>query len=113
MASTPQERLYAVYLPYSRAYDRRPDDWKEANSADQAKAVYDNVERLEDLYLKAAKQALDANGDAVEQAYGAAKAAQKAVDDAYKNATDLAEKIKLVGSVIGKVGNLMKVAGTS
>ena len=110
MASTAQERLLAVYEAYSKAYDRRSQDWKDAKTNAQADAVAQNVEHLEALYLKAAKQSLDATGQAIEDALGAAKAAQKAVNDAYEGAKDLAEKIKLVGGVVGKVGDLITKA---
>lgn len=110
MTSTAEERLFAVYEAYSRAYDRRAQDWKEAKSKAEADAVFRNVERLELLYLKAAKQALAANGPAVEAALDAAKKAQKSVDDAYTAAKSLAEKIRLVGSIVGKVGDLVSKA---
>ena len=111
MTSTPADRLYAVYDAYSQAYARRAEDWKDAQTKAQADSVFKNVEALEALYLKAAKQALDANSKAVEDAFDAAKAAQKDINDAYANAKEIAEKIKLVGSVIGKVGDLITKAG--
>lgn len=111
MSSSPEERLYAVYEAYSKAYDRRPQDWKEAATKGEADAIFRNVERLEAHYLKAAKQSLDANGQAVEAAYQAAKNAQKDVDDAYEKAKKLAERIKLVGGIVGKIGDLVKKAG--
>jgi len=111
MASTPAERLYAVYEAYSQAYDRRAQDWKDAKTKAQADTIFKNVESLEALYLKAAKQALDANGQAIEDAFDAAKAAQKEVNDAYDEAKGIAEKIKLVGSIVGKVGDLINKAG--
>lgn len=112
MATTPQERLFAIYDAYSKAYDRRPQDWKDAKTNAQAQAVFNNVQRLEGLYLKAAKQALEANGAAVEAAYVAATKAQQDIDEAYQSAQALAEKIRLVGSVIGKLGDLITKAAS-
>jgi len=109
-SSSAKDRLFLIYEAYSAAYDRRDQDWKEAKSKAQAKAIFRNVERLELLYLKAAKQALDANGPAVEAAYEAAKGAQKAIDDAYNDAKELSEKIRLVSSVIKKVSGLVTKA---
>jgi hypothetical protein len=109
--STASERLAIVHDAYSKAYGRRLQDWKEAKSQAQAKAVSDNLYGLELTYLGAAKQALDANGKAVEDAYDAAKAAQKEVDDAYQKAKALADKIRLVSGVATSVGDLLKKAG--
>jgi hypothetical protein len=105
--STAHERLLVVYEAYSKAYDRRLQDWSEAKNQAQAKAIADNVDRLETQYLRAAKNALDANGSAVEAAFDAAKAAQEKIDAAYNEAKDIAEKIRLVGDIVGKVGNLV------
>ena len=110
MASSARDRLHLVYDAYSLAYDRRLDDWKQTTSTAQADAISRNVDRLETQYLKAAKQALDATGPAVEDAYEAAKAAQKDIDDAYESAKSLAEKIALVGKVIGTIGDLLNKA---
>jgi len=111
MASTPAQRLYAVYEAYSQAYDRRAQDWKDAETSAQADAIFNNVQTLEALYLQAAKQALDANGQTVEDAFDAARAAQSAVNDAYDEAKSIAEKIYLVGRVVSQVGDLINKAG--
>lgn len=107
MASTPAERLYVVYDAYSQAYGRRAQDLKDSTTKAQADSVLRNVESLEALYLRAAKQALDATGQAVEDALKAAKAAQKDVTDAYEKAKSIADKLKLVGSVVSKIGDLV------
>lgn len=111
MASTARDRLHLVYDAYSRAYDRRLQDWKEATTKAQADAISRNVDRLETQYLKAARQALDATGQDVEDAYLAAKSAQEDIDKAYEKAKALAEKIALVGKIVGKVGDLISKAG--
>lgn len=111
MASTPAERLYVVYEAYSKAYGRRAQDWKDARTNAQTDTIFRNVESLEALYLKAAKQALDTNAQAVENAFEAAKAAQREINDAYQEAKDIVDKIKLVGSVVSKVGDLIRKAG--
>jgi hypothetical protein len=111
--SSEKDRLAVIHDAYSQAYSRRLKDWREAKSQAQAKSISDNLNRLELAYLRAAKQALDANGKAVEDAYKAAKTAQVEVDDAYKNARDIAEKIRLVSSVVTSVGDLLKKAGAA
>jgi methyl-accepting chemotaxis protein len=108
--STGYDRLLAVYDAYSKAYDRRLDDWSKASSSAQAKAIADNVDALETHYLRAAKQALDANSAAVEAAFEAATRAQEKIDEAYKNSKSIAEKIRLVGEVVGKIGDLIDTA---
>lgn len=108
--STAFARLLVVHDAYSKAYERRLDDWGNATST-QAKVISDNLDHLETQYLRAAKQALDANGEAVEAAFEAAKKAQENVDAAYKAAKGMAEKIRLVGDIVSRVGDLMNKAG--
>lgn len=109
--STPAERLEVIRNAYSKAYSRRLQDWKDATSKSQAEAISQNLNRLEEAYLRAAKQALDANGAAVEAAYRAAKDAQKAVEEAYKSAKAIAEKIRLVSRIAISVGEMLRKAG--
>ena len=109
--STPADRLQAIHDSFSKAYARRLKDWKEATSQAQADAVSKNLNRLEETYLRAAKQALDANGAAVEAAYGEATKAQRAVDEAYQKAKALPERIRLVSSIAGSVADLLRKAG--
>ena len=110
--STTQERQFQIYESYHKAYSRRASDWKEAKTEAQANAISDNVELLENHYLDAAKNALDANGGAVEAAYDAASEARQAVEEAYGAAKGIATKIRLVGKLAGTVGNLLnKAAG--
>ena len=108
--STPADRLAAIHDAYSKAYARRLQDWADAQSDGQAQAISENLEELEDNYLKAAKQALDANGEAVEHAYDAAKQAQNDVDRAYQAAKGIADKIKLVSTCVVSVGDLVTTA---
>lgn len=110
MQSTPQERLFEVYESYRQAYDRRAIDWKECTTVAQAKSVAKNVDALETIYLQAAKQALETNSPSVELAYSAARQARADVDKAYQNAVALAARIRLVGNVVSKVGDLLKKA---
>lgn len=109
--SSAAERLAVIHDAYSKAYTRRLQDWKEAKSEAQAKAISNNLYRLEETYLRAAKQALDANGKAVEDAFDAAKSAQKGVDEAYQKAKAIADKIRLVSSIVASAGDLLKKAG--
>jgi gamma-glutamyl:cysteine ligase YbdK (ATP-grasp superfamily) len=111
--STCADRLAAIHDAYSKAYARRLADWAQAQADDQAQAISDNLEELELNYLRAAKQALDADGSAVENAYAAAKQAQTDVDDAYQAAKGIAEKIQLVSSVVTSVGDLLQKASGS
>ncbi|MEE4455213.1 hypothetical protein [Novosphingobium resinovorum] len=108
--STNRERLHVIYDAYSDAYDRRLDDWSEATSKAQAKAISDNLDALETLYLRAAKAALDASGQAVEDAMAAALEAQEKIDNAYEQARGIAEKVRLVGEVVSKIGDLVTKA---
>jgi len=109
--STPAERLQAIHDSFSKAYARRLKDWKDAKSQAEADAVSRNLNRLEETYLRAAKQALDANGAAVEAAYEDAKSAQKIVDEAYQEAKKLPERIRLVSGIATSIADLLRKAG--
>ena len=110
MSSSAHDRLIEVYQSYSDAYDRRAADHAAAQTPDQVSAIRANVNTLECAYLEAARDALDATGPVVEQAYADAQAARAAVDAAYQAAKDIVEKIRLVGSVAKKVTALVKIA---
>jgi hypothetical protein len=110
MTSTAQDRLIEVYKSYSDAYERRPADLAAAQSPDQINAILANVNALECAYLEAARDALDATGPAIEQAYADAQAARTAVDAAYQNAKGIVEKIRLVDSLAKKATALVKAA---
>lgn len=110
MATTAHDRLIEVYQSYSDAYDRRAADLAAAQSPDQINAILTNVNALECAYLDAARNALDASGAVVEQAYADAQAARAAVNAAYQNAKDIVEKIRLVGSLAKKATALVKAA---
>jgi hypothetical protein len=112
MASSPADRLALIYQAYKDAFARRGMDLKDARTPDDAQAVLANVDDLERAYLDAARQALDANGDAVEAAYQAAKSAADAVDKAYREGQALAARITAVAGVATAVSNLLaKAAG--
>lgn len=104
------DRLIELYQSYSDAYDRRAADLAAAQSPDQINAILANVNTLECAYLEAARNALDATGPAVEQAYADAQAARAAVDAAYQNARDIVEKIRVVGRLATKATALVKAA---
>ena len=110
MTTTAQDRLLEVYQSYADAYDRRGTDLAAAQSPDQINAILANVNALETAYLEAARNALDATGPAVEQAYADAQAARAAVEAAYQGAKDIVEKIRLVGSLAKKATALVKAA---
>lgn len=110
MTSSAQDRLMEVYKSYADAYDRRAGDLAAAQTPEQINAILTNVNTLECAYLDAARDALDASGAAVEQAYTDAQAARAAVDAAYQNAKSIVEKIRLVGSVAKKATALVKAA---
>ncbi len=111
MTTSPEERLFLIGQAYGSARRRRAGDLRDATSQTQANAILGNVDKLEAQFLQAATAALDANGAAVEAAYADASAAQAAIEAAYNGAVAIAEKIGLVGDIIGKVGTLIKVAG--
>ena len=113
MASTAQDRLDVIHQSFSSAFRRRAADLKEAASEDEADAVLDNIARLEVAFLSAARQALDKTGPQIESAYQAAVDAKKKVDDAYAQAKKLAERIRMVGDLAGKVGTLVSKASGS
>jgi hypothetical protein len=110
MASTTEERLFEIYTAYKQARDRRPADLKEAKSEREVEAVMRNVDKLHAAYLKAAKVALDATGQAVEDALKSARAARKKVDDAYQQAKKLPERIRAVADLASSVGKLLTTA---
>ena len=108
--STPAERLSVIYAAYKSAYARRAEDLKHVGSTEEAQRILDNVEALERAYLKAARQALEANGPAVEEAYQAAKDACAKVDQAYQQAKGMADKIRAASAAADAVTNLVKKA---
>jgi hypothetical protein len=110
MASTNQDRQALVYQSYKDAFERRGDDLMAATSKAEAQAVIANCSALEAEWLKAANEALDANGPAIEGAYQAAAAAKKGVDDAYAANAALTARIAAVGDLAGKVGDLVTAA---
>jgi len=110
MASSPKERVWIVYNAYMSAYDRRIDDWKNAETKSQSLAIDKNLARLELAYLKAARKELSASGVKVEEALKAAKAATKQVNNAYKSAKKISEKIKSVTDLVRKIESLVKQA---
>ena len=110
MTTSARDRLIEVSQSYGDAYDRRAADLAAAQSPDQINAILANVNTLECAYLEAARNALDATGPAVEQAYTDAQAARAAVNAAYQNAKDIVEKIRLVGSLAKKATALVKAA---
>jgi tryptophan 2,3-dioxygenase len=95
---------------YSKAYARRPDDLKQATSSDQVQQILDNVDMLEEQYLDAARQALDAGGSAVEQAYRDATTAKQQVEQAYENALELPDRIAAVTTLADNVQKLVVAA---
>ena len=108
--SSPAERLGVIYDSYQRAYGRRAQDLKEADSEQQAQAVLDNIDSLEGSYLTAGKDLLDATGGAVEAAYQAATAARDQVEKAYQDAKALAQKITAVAHCASSVASLVEKA---
>lgn len=107
--STRQERLDQIFFAYRDAYARRRRDLGEA-TAEQVDAVISNVDQLELLWLRAARQSLEASGQQVEDAYQAAKNANEETRRAYEQARDLAERITQVGKLVGAIGNLLEKA---
>lgn len=110
MPSSEEERLFVIREAYRKARQREARDLAQAKSAAQVRAILRNVRNLRNKHDKATITALEASGADVEAAYRAAKQAQEDVDDAYANARDIADKIRLVGKVTTKVGDLLTKA---
>lgn len=110
MSSSATDRLSVIYAAYKSAYERRATDLKQAASTQEAQKILDNVEALERAYLKAARQALEANGPDVEAAYQAAKNACRNVDEAYGSAKSMADKIRAASAAVTAVTSLVKKA---
>lgn len=109
MASTDKDRLHEMRLALQAARDARANLPDDATSA-QRQAMQSEIDALELSFFRAGKAALDATGDAVEQAFDAAVAARKAVETALAKAKKTAEQIKLIGKLVGAVGNLLAKA---
>ena len=112
MASTSGDRLALVYAAYQDAFARRATDLQQAQTADQAQAVMDNVDALERIYLDAATKALDETGPEVEAAYNSAKSAADAVERAYAQGQQLAARISAVAGLVTAAGALIAKAAT-
>ena len=112
MASTSGQRLAVVYAAYQAAFARRSSDLQQAQTADQAQAVMDNVDALERIYLDAANKALDETGPEVEAAYDAAKSAAAAVEQAYAQGQQLAARINAVAGLVTAAAALITKAAT-
>jgi len=110
MASSKEDRVSLTFEAYSRAHQRRAGDLKQAQTEADVHKVLTNVAQLEAHYLAAAQDGLDGSGQAIEQAYQDAVDARTAVEQAYQGAKDLADKIRLVGSLATKVGKLVTAA---
>ena len=110
MDSSASERLQVIYNAYKKAFERRAADLKSAKTADDVHQILANVDALELAYLKAAKQALDGSGPAVEAAYQAAVAAARKVDQAYQEGKALADRIRAVAGIVTAVGSLLEKA---
>lgn len=109
--TTATERLAVVYDSYKCVYAHRAQDLKEAATDEDVDRILANVDSLEGCYLAAAKQALDASGGEVEEAFAGARAAHGLVVKAYEDAIALAEKIRLVSSSARAVASLLAKAG--
>ncbi|MEM8724142.1 MAG: hypothetical protein AAGE86_01335 [Pseudomonadota bacterium] len=108
--STPKDRLFEVYETYRIAKLHRASDWKDAQTLAQAKKIQRNVDALETAFLKAAAAELNANGQAIEDAYQAAREARKTVVKAYEDAKALADRIRAVSDAAKSVASLVKKA---
>lgn len=114
MTTTAPERLAVIYDSYRLSYQNRAVDLKAAGTATQVQQILANVSSLEASYLDAAKKSLEATGDAVEEACAAAAAARDECTDAYAEAKQLAERIRLVAKSAKAVASLViKASGKS
>lgn len=108
--STAKDRLFEVYLAYQAALNRRAQDLTEAGSEAEVKQVLGNIDKLHSNYFKAAQSELSATGADVEQALKDAKQASADATAAYAAAKALPVRIRLVTSVVAKVGDLIRKA---
>lgn len=108
--STPLERLEEIHAAFAAALARRFGDLKQATSEAQVRAILNNVRSLEASFLKAAVAALEASGQAVEDALREAQAVRTDIDAAYKAAIALPEKIRLVSRGAKAVADLVSKA---
>jgi hypothetical protein len=108
--SSPADRLALIQDAYSKAYARRPEDLKQATSNDQVQQILDNCDALEERYLDAARDALDATGAGVEQAFNDATTAKQQVEQAYEHALELPDRIAAVTTLWDNVQKLVAAA---
>lgn len=110
MPSTAAERLYEISLALQAAREVRANLPGNA-SQEQRTSLQTHIDGLQGALYRAGKQALDATGSEVEQAFKDAVSAREAVEDALAKAKETAERIRLVGKTVGTVGNLISKAG--
>jgi len=113
-SSSPRDRLTVIYNAYKAASARRASDLMQATTAEEVRAITDNVDALEASYLDAARRSLDATGPDIEASYQAALSATQKVEKAYAQGQALAARIQAVSGVVAAVGNLVtKAAGAA
>jgi hypothetical protein len=110
MPSNPGERVAEVWRTYQFAASRKTSDLKEAATDKDVRAILENVRSLETAAMMATEDALNANGQEVEDAYKAAVAAREDVEQAYEREKKLVERIRAVGKAAKAVANLVKRA---
>lgn len=109
--STAEQRLFEIYHAYQVAKAARLDDLKAAKTKAEVEAILRNVDSLHALYLDAVHAELEATGPDIERAFDAARAANKAIDDARKAAQALPERIRLTTEVAKSIKTLIQARG--
>ena len=110
MASTEAERLHEIYVAYKEADRALPRDLREAQSEEDVVQILETVNALKAAYYRAARVALDANGDLVEAAFESARRGNQAIRGARERAAELPERIRLGVSLFNSVDALITAA---
>lgn len=108
--STPDDRLALIKQNYTDALDNEPHDLARATTPEQITTIQANVATARQTYYAAEAAALTQSGNAVEEAYQAAKAAQDSVSSARNQAAAIPTLISKLSSATQSASDLLKAA---
>lgn len=108
--SSPAIRLTETKRTFMDAFNNEQQDYRDAQSLAEVRAIQRNLAGAEAAYLEAGISTLNKTGAAVEAAFAAAKKANDEVDKARKGAVALAQRIAKVATAVGAVKDLVKKA---
>ena len=109
--STDKERLAVIERNYKDALENEPHDLAQAQTAVDVTAIRANVATARETYFKALASELTNTGDAVEQTFQAAKAAQAAVKTARDEAAAIPTLIGKLKAATEAAQGLVDAAG--